>query len=268
LDDKILTSWNALMIKGMAIAGQILQREDFIDSAYRALVFLREQVYSDGRLLATWKEGRARFPAYLDDYAFLLDAGLALLQSRWDKSTLTWIISLADTLLVGFEDTQNGGFFFTAHDHETLIHRPKTIMDEAMPAGNGVAAFALHRLGHLLGDLRYTAAAERVLQAAMPTLQDYPHACGSLLNVLDEWETPAQMMVLRGDAAAMQAWQISATYAPNRLCIAIPAAENDLPGLLAERKPGAGVVAYLCQATTCLPPIESLDEFQQRLLDR
>ena len=152
LDDKTLTAWNALTIKGMLIAGRVLGRQDFIDSARRAFDFLHASQWREDRLLATYKEGQARLPAYLDDYAFLIDAGLELLQSDWRTSDLMWIKQLADTLLERFEDKANGGFYFTGDDHEALIHRPRPLGDEAMPSGNGVAAFALARLGHLLGE--------------------------------------------------------------------------------------------------------------------
>jgi hypothetical protein len=267
-DEKILASWNALMIRGMAIAGRILGREDFIDSAGRAFHFLRGALYGEGRLLASWKDGRARFPAYLDDHAFLLDAALELAQSRWDKAALDFAVALAEDLLARFEDKAGGGFFFTAHDHEALIHRPKPMADEAMPAGNGVAAFALNRLGHLLGEPRYGEAAERVLKAGGASMEDYPHACGSLLAALGEWAAPPQTVVLRGDGAGLAAWRQAALarYAPDRLCLAIPSEETGLPGLLAGRtgQPGA-VTAYVCAAGACLPPTESLDEFRRQL---
>lgn len=267
LDDKILASWNALMIKGMAMAGRILRREDFAESAHRAFAFLRDHLFCESRLQASWKRDKARFPAYLDDHAFLLDAALELLQGRWDKSVLKYAIVLAEQLLEQFEDTENGGFFFTGNDHETLIHRPKPLMDEAMPSGNGVAVLALHRLGHLLGDDRYIAAAERGLRAALPALAKHPQAYASLLNALDEWVSPTQTIVLRGDRHAMAAWQQAAleTYAPWRLSLAVPKEETDLPGLLAERPPDADTVAYVCTAQACLPAIRSLHAFRQHL---
>jgi len=263
-DEKILTSWNALMIKGMAIAGRVLGRGDFTHAACQALDFLRQENYQGGKLLATWKEGRARFPAYLDDYAFLLDAALELLQSRWDKSILNFAIALADNLLARFEDETGGGFFFTGHDHESLIHRPKSMSDEAMPAGNGIAASALIRLGHFLGEQRYTLAAEHTLKAAIKGMRGYPQAYGSMLSAFDEWSSPPQTIVLRGNADDMADWRRMALegYSPSRLCFAIPAAETDLPGLLKEREPKADCVAYVCEAMGCLPPVQSLEEFQ------
>jgi uncharacterized protein YyaL (SSP411 family) len=266
-DEKILTAWNALMIKGMAIAGRILGRDDFLVSAERAFDFLHRSLWRDGRLLAAYKDGQARFPAYLDDYAFLMDAGLELLQSRWSKSALIWTQTLADDLLARFEDRESGGFYFTAHDHEALIHRPKSVMDEAMPSGNGVAARALAGLGHLLGDDRYLTGAERTLKAAMSAMQGYPSAHGAFLIALDEWLNPPQIVVLRGEAGSMEPWRNAAqtSYAPGRLCIAIPEDETELPGLLAERKPADGVVAYVCEAARCLPPVHSLEEFESIL---
>jgi uncharacterized protein YyaL (SSP411 family) len=263
-DEKILTAWNGLMIKGMAIAGQVFARPELSDSALRAFDFLRGNLWRDGRLYACWKDGRARFSAYLDDYAFLLDAGLELLQVRWDTSRLHSLIELADTLLEHFEDRANGGFFFTADDHESLIHRPKPLMDESMPSGNGVAALSLARLGFMLGEPRYLEAAARTLRAAGDALQRYPQGHCTLLNALDEHLDPPQIIILRGAPEAMSHWREEAIrqWRPRRLCFAIPADATGLPGLLAERKPDAGVVAYVCGGTACQTPVHSVEELK------
>src|SRR5690606_4211205 len=166
LDDKILTAWNARAISGMAVAGRVLQQSELTRSAFEALDFLRRSVVRDGRLLAVYKDGEARFPAYLDDYAFLIDALLETLQTRWRNEDLELATRLADALLAHFEDRDNGGFFFTADDHEQLIHRSKSFADEALPSGNAIAAQTLTRLGLLLGETRYLDAAARALRAA------------------------------------------------------------------------------------------------------
>ena len=173
-DDKVLTSWNALMIKGMAVAGGILSEARFIRSAERALAFVRECMWRDGRLRATWKDGRARFAAYLDDHAFLIDAILALLQERWNDEALAFAVEIAEVLLGHFEDPESGGFFFTADDHESLIHRSKPFADDALPAGNGIAACALGRLGHLVGERRYLDAAERSIRMGWKSIERLP----------------------------------------------------------------------------------------------
>jgi uncharacterized protein YyaL (SSP411 family) len=266
-DDKVLTAWNGLMIKGLASAGRILEREDWIDAADRAFEFLRRELcVEESRLLATFKDGKAHLNAYLDDYAFLLDAGLELLQCRWRTDRLNWLLQLADQLLARFEDRKQGGFFFTSDDHEELIQRPKTLIDESMPSGNGVAASALLRLGHLVGEYRYTEAAERTLKAAMPSVRQYPNAHGALLNAVLEWLNPPQFVVLRGKQKALRPWIDAVRDAPitgvQRLAFAIPAEEAALPGILSERKAEPGEIAYVCSGMTCLAPIRVLQEFK------
>jgi len=267
-DDKILTSWNALMIKGMAVAGRHLDRPDWIDSAERALDFIRATLWRDGRLQATYKDGRAHLNAYLDDYVFLMDAVLELLQARWRDGDLRFVLELADVVLEHFQDAEHGGFFFTADDHEQLIERPKPLGDESTPAGNGIAAFVFERLGHLLGDTRYLDAAERTLRAAWDAMADLPYGHTSLLLALEEHLQPPQTVVLRGDAAALTAWQRRCVepYAPRRMSFAIPADATDLPGLLAERKaPGEGVLAYVCSGTSCSAPVQALADLEPQL---
>ena len=266
-DDKVLTAWNGLMIKGLASAGRLLEREDWADAADRAFEFLRRELcVEESRLLATYKDGKAHLNAYLDDYAFLLDAGLELLQCRWRTDRLDWLLTLADQLLARFEDFEQGGFFFTSDDHEELIQRPKTLMDESMPSGNGVAASVLLRLGHLVGEYRYTEAAERALKAAMPSVRQYAHAHGALLNAMQEWLNPLQFLVLRGRPEALRAWSDAVRDAPatgvQRVVFAIPAEEKVLPGILTERKAEPGEIAYVCSGMACLAPIRALQEFK------
>ncbi|HEX6260961.1 MAG TPA: thioredoxin domain-containing protein, partial [Woeseiaceae bacterium] len=151
-DEKQLTSWNALAIRGLAIAGSVLDRKDLMTAAVRAADFIQSHLFRDNRLLASYKDGSARFAAYLDDHAFLLDALLELLQADWHLRHLKFAQQLADILLDHFYDTEAGGFWFTADDHEPLMHRPKPLADDSMPSGNGIAALALQRLGFVLGE--------------------------------------------------------------------------------------------------------------------
>ncbi|MFO1436426.1 MAG: thioredoxin domain-containing protein, partial [Gammaproteobacteria bacterium] len=259
-DEKILTSWNALMIRGLAVAGRILQCDDFIASAERALNFIREHLWADGELLATYKDGRAHLNAYLDDYAYLIDAILTLLQARWRDEDLLFAIQLADTLLEDFEDSEHGGFFFTAHHHERLIQRLKNFSDDAIPAGNGIAAFALGRLGHLLGESRYLIAAERTLAAGWRSAQSQPTAHLSLLCALEETLRPAEVVIIRAEEPALTQWRLDAqkNYAPGRMVFAIPASAEHLPGALALRAAQSEPVAYVCQGGVCSAPITSI----------
>jgi uncharacterized protein YyaL (SSP411 family) len=255
-DEKLIVSWNGLMIRGMARAARVLGRPDLAASATRAVDFIRTELWQDGRLKATYKDGRARFAAYLDDYAFLAHGLIELLQCRWRDGDLMLARELADVLLEHFEDPR-GGFFFTADDHERLIHKPKPASDEAVPAGNGIAALALVALGHLLGEQRYLDAAERTVRSALHGMERYPDAHATLLRALEELITPPKVVVLRGPADELRPWQrqLDQTYEPHRLAFAIP---NDavLPGLLAERAPRTTPVAYVCEGMTCRAPLE------------
>ena len=267
LDDKILSGWNGLMIRGMCVAARVLARDDLVDSATRAIDYVREHMRHGSQLLATARAGRAHLDAYLDDHALLLDACLALLECRWRRVDLDFAIELADTLLERFEDREHGGFFFTAHDHEPLIHRMKPMMDDALPAGNAVAALALMRLGHLLGELRYLDAAERTIRVAWDGLQRYPHAHTALLDALEEQLYPPQTIIIRGTGEALQQWHERAKryYSPRRMCVAIPECESDLPGVLTTRDNAACLSAYLCEGHQCLAPVTDYDAFERAL---
>ena len=259
-DEKQLTSWNALAIRGFAIAGRTLERPDLVDKAAEAADFIADIMMVDGRLLASYKDRQARFPAYLDDHAFMLDALLELLQARWNSAHLTFAIQLAELLLGHFYDASEGGFYFTADDHEQLMHRPKPYSDDATPSGNGIAAFALQRLGFLLGETRYLDAAEKTLRSAWKAMEEYPHGHVSLLTALEEYTRHPEIIVIRGQPDEIGRWRNSAAklYAPRRLVFAIDDDNDGLPGALADRvaQPGK-TIAYRCVGSHCSLPLQS-----------
>jgi uncharacterized protein YyaL (SSP411 family) len=258
-DDKVLTSWNALMIEGMAHAARVFDRPEWLASAQRAMDCIRSTMWKDSRLLATARDGRAHLDAYLDDHALLLSALLELMQAGFRREDLAFAVELADTLLARFEDREAGGFYFTAHDHEVLIHRPKTGHDNATPAGNGVAAFALQRLGHLLGETRYLDAAERTLQLFWPAMRHSPAGFGSLLRALEEALTPPEIIILRGPIDEMVNWRRTLGADPRRLVLALPKGIAGLPAILA--KPESDRVnAWVCRGVTCSSPTANLHE--------
>jgi uncharacterized protein len=265
-DEKILTSWNALMIRGMAIAARTLDREDLAASATRALEFIRGTLWRDGRLLATYKDGRAHLNAYLDDYVYLADAVLELQQVRFRSDELAFARDLLDVVLERFADP-DGGFFFTSADHEALIHRSKSFSDDATPAGNGIAAFVLQRMGHLLGDTRYLLAAEQTLRAAWPLLEKYPHAHTSLLIALEELLSPPETVILRGRADTIDSWrrELARLYAPRRMVLAVPSDIGNLPPALADKPARGEAVAYVCKGSVCSAPLESLSALANHL---
>lgn len=254
LDTKILTAWNALMIKGMLKAAQLLNESRYIHSAQKAFTFIQKNLYKDKRLLASYNEGKAHLPAYLDDYIFLIDALLTSLEMKWDFQQLEWATGLAETVLTHFTDNECGGFFFTANDHEKLLYRPKSMMDEAVPSGNGIAVQVLLRLGYLLGEPRYITHAEKTLQAAWPTLSAYPaEHCTLLIGLLDLL-IPPTIIVIRGPQYALQTWQ-TACRGINHYVIAIPETETKLPPALAAKKTNEEMVAYICRGMQCSSPV-------------
>ena len=260
LDDKVLTSWNALAIRGLSIAARVLERRDFGEAAGRALDFLRANVWRNGRLLATSKNGVSHLNAYLDDYAYLANALLEMLQLRWHNDDARWLREILDAMLRHFGDSQLGGFFFTSDDHEALIHRSKSFSDDAIPAGNGIAARALIRAGYLLGETRWLEAAERTLRAAWPAMNRFPHGHVSLLEALDEYLAPPEIIIVREQATDDGKWQreLGRLYAPHRMVFSIPADASELDPAIADKKAGTTTRAYVCRGNTCSAPVESL----------
>jgi uncharacterized protein YyaL (SSP411 family) len=258
LDDKILTSWNALAIRGLAIAARNLAEPRFAAAAERALAFVRANLWKDGRLLATSKGGVSHLNAYHDDYAYIANALLEKLQLRWRNEDVAWLREILDVMLAHFEDPQLGAFFFTSDDHEALIHRSKSFSDDAIPAGNGIAARALIRAGYLLGETRWLEAGERTLRAGWLAINRFPHGHMSLLEALDEYLVPPEIVIVRGADADQWRDELNKLYAPHRMVFAIPADSAGLDAAVADKKAGPGTRAYLCRGSTCSPPVETL----------
>ena len=231
-------------------------------SARRSLEFIRVTMWREGRLLATYKDGRAHLSAYLDDYAFLIGALIELVQSDFSLADLEFASQLAEVLLEQFVDAEAGGFFFTARDHEQLIHRPKPGHDHATPSGNAAAAWALARLAALTGENRYAQAAERTLQLFYPAMRDHPAGFATMAIALDECLKRSKVLVLRGTREALAAWrdEISAEYLPDTTVLAIPDGAAGLPPALDKPQLAGPVNGWLCRGVTCLAPIGDLVE--------
>jgi len=264
-DEKILVSWNALAIRGMAHAGRVFGRPDWIESARRALGFIRSHMWRGGRLLATAKDGRAHLSAYLDDYAFLVAALLELLQAGFTAADLEFAEQLAEVLLEQFEDPDRGGFFFTARDHEKLLHRPKPGDDNAKPSGNGVAAWVLGRLAALTGEDRYARSAERTLELFYPAMVDRAAGHAQLCIALEEFLTPPSVLVLRGQRGPLSQWSEQLAreeFLPGMLVVPAEDGVAGLPPFLDKPSRPEAVNGWLCRGVTCLAPISSLEELR------
>ena len=266
-DDKVLTSWNALAIAGLARAARALDEPRWADLAVAAADSLKHTVWRNGRLLATRFGDRADLNGYLDDYAFLLAALVELLQTRFRAADFAWARELAEALLAHFEDAAHGGFFFTSHDHEKLFHRTKPGPDNATPSGNGVAARALIAFGHLASEPRYIDAADRCVKVFSTMLVDSPGACSTLLGALADLESPPTAVIVDGAVEEARAWQqaLEKRYRPTVRVCNIAGVTDPPPVMVKGARPASGAVAWVCRGTHCLPPIASLDGLEIEL---
>ncbi|MCB1916955.1 MAG: thioredoxin domain-containing protein [Rhodocyclaceae bacterium] len=260
-DEKVLAAWNGMMVRGMARAGQVMRRGEWIESAQRALDFVRERMWIDGRLRACYKDGQARFAACLDDHAFLLDGALALLQAEYRSADMEFALALAEALMARFEDAEHGGFLFTAHDHEALLTRPREGRDGAMAAGNSVAALGLLRLGHLSGDERFVRAGERAVEAWSAVAAQSPEGFSSLMVAAEEMLLPPVSAVVYGPGASMAGWQeaLAGLYLPHAVTVCVPE-EAQAPEWL-RRHGEHRVNGWVCWGVECLPPANRADDF-------
>jgi len=268
-DDKILTAWNALTIKGLAKASVALDDPQWLGAAQRCADFLNQQLFDGQTLFATW-QGEPRFPGYLDDYANLLDALLTLLTVEWRETDAVFARKLADLAIDKFFDPDQGGFFFT-ETREELIHQPKPTMDDALPPGNGVMTAALIQLGHLFASKAYLDVAQQTLCWADSRMSQYPAGHCTLLCALADYTDPPEHIVIRGPQEALGEWLsvCRSGYQPDRVCYGIPYDGNQtLPGYLprlVSTDEQNSVVAFRCNDFACSLPIRSIEALKAEL---
>ena len=265
-DDKILCSWNALAIKGLVEAGLLLGKPEYIAAASKALGFLQQTLWQNGRLLAVHCAGRSRFDAYLDDYAFLLDAVLRLLEAQWRNELFGFALQLADAVLQLFYDEQRRIFYFTAADHEQLIHRSHSLMDESTPSGAAIVARALLKLGYLSGETNYIETAINVIDNMAGQAARLPLAHASAVLAIIEADKPPLQLVLRGREPELGTWRQYARDVcdPSTSIYAI-AADPAAPAFLLDKKALGPCTAYLCTGDSCRSPINDFAVFQSSL---
>jgi uncharacterized protein YyaL (SSP411 family) len=270
LDDKILTSWNGLMLAAFAEAGQALGRPDYIDAAQSNADFLHRTMRGDsGRLLRTWKAGSdAKYNAYLEDYAFLVDGLLALYEATFETRWVDWARELAELMLAHFRDSKNGGFFDTSNDHEQLIHRPKDLQDNAVPSGNSMAAGALMRLSLLTGNGEYRQAAEKSTATMSKFMSQYPSGFGQWLNVASFILGEPREIALVGSHKELAPLLevVRDGYRPFQV-VAAGSGDEPAPLPLLENRPrvdGKGT-AYVCRQFLCQAPVTKPQELARQL---
>jgi uncharacterized protein YyaL (SSP411 family) len=277
-DEKVLTAWNGLMLRALAEAGAVLGRKDYLSAARRNAAFVLGHLRLPGegwRLLRSYKDGQARFNAYLEDYAFYADGLLALYEATFDPRWFEAARGLAQTTVEQFADEEGGGFFDTSADHETLLTRPKDLYDNATPAGNSVAVDVLLRLAAYTGEGAYRERAERYLSALAASVAQHPAAFGRLLSALDFAIGPVQEVALVGDPAGPDTRGLLAAlytrYDPNRvLALRPPGAEGDslaavIPLLEGRTAIEGRATAYVCQHFACRLPVTTPEDLLRQL---
>ena len=269
LDDKRLTSWNALMISALAQAGAALERPDYVLAAIACAGFLlRDMRDPDGRMLRTWKDDRAHIDAYLEDHAYLLEALLTLYEATFDPRWYAEARAMADTVIERFADDEHGGFFTTAADHREGFARQKDLDDSPTPSGGASAAFGLLRLARLSGEFEYERHALDVLRVRAPIVGEHPHGFGHVLQAIDFYLAPVREVAIVGAgeddvAVAALARVVRGRYAPH-----VVLAGGEGAPTANESEPWAGVpllegrttvdgqaAAYVCEHFACQAPV-------------
>lgn len=270
-DEKILAEWNGLMIHAMAECGVALGRADALAAARTAAEFvLTHMSQEDGRLLRSYKDGQARFNAYLEDYASLVRALLALYEATFDLRWLGEATRLAKLMTAQFLDPENGGFFQTGADHERLVVRRKDLIDNAVPSGNSLAAESLIRLSVLTGNLEHRHEAGRILRLMREQMGAQPNGFGRMLSALDAYLAPSQEVAIVGSpqAADTQALLqvVRQNYLPNTvLALKHPDEESPLPLLESRSLVNGSPAAYVCENYACRLPVTTPAALAQML---
>ncbi len=276
LDDKVLTSWNALMISAFAQGYRILGDERYRDAAVEAATFIVTDMKRDGKLLRTHRKGESRLPAYLDDYAYMIVALTEVYEATFDTVWLLEADALAKTMIEEFWDADEPGFYFTSGDHKNLLVRTKTSQDSAVPSGNSMAAYGLLRLAKFIDNTDYYEKARRILEQNHRYLSEFPRAVPKMLAAADFLLYPPKEIALVGASGSedVQALldAVYGAFVPNKIVAFLdPASENaaadekDLPLLANKTLIGGKASAYVCKDFACKLPVTTPAELLQQL---
>ena len=268
-DDKILTSWNALMIGALAFAGRVFKREDYIAWARRADDWIEaNMVREDGRLLARYRDGDARYLSYQEDYAYLGWAKLQLYDATYDPGDLARAVAWTDEMVRLFWDEQHGGFYFYGSDGESLLARPKEIYDGALPSGNSVAAYVLARLRAMLGQTRHQELCDRQIAVFYREVESHPVGYAQYLQAL-QWllyPTSEVVLVIPEQAKNATAFLEALTDHVHPLRSTIVLKEQDrtlihqlAPYTIDHVARDGKITAYVCESFACKSPVTDVE---------
>jgi hypothetical protein len=261
-DEKILTAWNGLMLASFSEAGAVLERDDYTAAASRNAQFLLTNMRKEGLLLRSWKDGRAKFNGYLEDYAFLIDGLLVLYETTGVFQWFEEALALTNTMIDEFWDDNEGGFFFTGKSHENLIVRSKDYFDNATPSGNSVAADVLQRIALLTDNANFRNRAVTILSQIAEPARRYPTGFGRALCAIDFYlSEPKEIALIRGEMSdtrklADEVWK---RYLPSKVvAMADPGdsrAAAVIPLLKDRLLVGNKATAYVCERQSCSAPV-------------
>ena len=256
-DDKCLLAWNAMAIKGLASSAAVFRRQDYYEMARTAADFILQQMQEqDGRLYRNFKNGKATISGFLDDYAFFIDALIALYQYDFDEQWLLEARKYAETVLAQFADSDSPMFFYTPSGAESLIARKHELMDNVIPASNSVMAQNLHLLGLLFDDDSYTERASAMLAAIQPQIKTYGSAYSNwAIQLLNEVYGINEIAVT-GTAVEEVVTELNKHYIPNKILLA--GTNSDLP--LLKDKQSLETKIYICRNKSCQLPVSTVEE--------
>jgi len=273
LDDKVLASWNGMMLRSFAEAGAALERQDYLDAAVRNANFLLETMRPEGKLLRTYRAGQAKLPGYLEDYSFVADGLLALYEATFDQRWLDESISLADRMIELFWDDAVGGFYDTGAEHDELVVRPRDVLDNAQPCGGSVATDVLLKLAVITGNEDYRVKAATPLRTLRELMGRAPAGTGHWIAALDFYvSSPKEVIIIgpRDDSATTALMQIvNGGFFPNKVLVGADSADDagkyGLPLLEARGMVDGKPTAYVCQNYACQLPVTTPEEFAVQL---
>jgi len=270
-DEKILTSWNGLMIGAFARAAELFGEESDREAAVRGVEFVRRHLLQGDRLLGTFKDGVARLNGYLDDYAFCVAALLDVFEAVQERQYLDQAVQLTDSMLAHFWDDSAGGLYFTSDDHEELIVRTKPSFDGSIPSGNSVAATNLLRLHHYTGETRYLGHAEAIFRLFAGPMQQQPFAFANLWCAYDFYSRKPHEIVIVGvpatDEVKLLLEQTRRVYLPNRtVVVADPRDMSLVPAVVRGKGQVDGrPTVYVCRNMSCSLPVTAWKDLEPLL---
>ena len=260
LDDKCLTAWNAMMIKALADVSQILDYEIYHERAKIAAAFILDNLVTpDGGLYRNYKNGKASIPGFLDDYAFLIEALIALYEVDFDETWLAEAKALTNYVLMNFADETNDMFFYTSGNGETLIARKHEVMDNVIPASNSVMAQNLQKLGLYFDDERYREKASAMLKSVLPSIKTYGSAYSNWSTQLLNEVYGINEIAITGLNIYEVKNELNNFYIPNK--ITLGGTKSELP--LLKNKQSEETKIYICQNKTCQLPVSTIAEAVQ-----